>query len=74
MELGTEVMIHNEILGIKGSRGVLLDVGEEGYYEVNLKFGANMHRVLLPIEGTVLIAQEPEPVIEAGIEVERGEV
>ncbi|HVS04256.1 MAG TPA: hypothetical protein VMT16_15940 [Thermoanaerobaculia bacterium] len=70
MEIPSEVLVHSEQLGVKGGRGTLLRVGE-GYYELNLKFGDNVHRVLLPIGGTALIAAEPEPVLRSDIEIER---
>ncbi|MCP4202821.1 MAG: hypothetical protein GY769_12915 [bacterium] len=71
MELPFGVLIHNEILGIKGSRGDLLNISPHGYYEVNLKFGENTHRVLLPIANTVIIGQEAEVPAAERIEVER---
>ncbi len=71
MELPAEVLIHNELLGLKGSRGRLLGIAPEGYYEVNLKFGEKLHRVLLPIAATVLISREPEEPVDARIEIER---
>jgi hypothetical protein len=72
MEIPTEVLIHCEAMSLKGSRGTLIRVSSEGYYEVNLRFGSNTHRVLLPISSSVLIAAEPEPAAgdQAG-EVER---
>ena len=60
MELHTEVLIHNETLGVKGGKGVLLQISSDGYYEVNCVFGDRVHRTLLPIQGTVLISREPE--------------
>ncbi len=71
MELPAEVLIHNELLGLKGGRGRLLVIGPEGFYEVNLKFGEKLHRVLLPIAATVLISREPEEAVDARIEIER---
>lgn len=71
MEIPTDVLIHNELLGLKGSRGVLIRVATEGYYEVNLRFGSNTHRVLLPIDATVVIAAEAEPAAGEQTEVER---
>ena len=72
MELPAEVMIHNETLGLKGHRGVLLQVNPEGYYEVNCTFGERLHRTLLPIQSTVLIHRHPEQVVEgAEMEIER---
>ena len=71
MEIPKEVLIHNEMLGIKGGRGTVLDISAHGYYEVNLKFGENIHRVLLPIAHTVLIQADPEATAGPAIEVER---
>ncbi len=71
MELPAEVLIHNEQLGMKGSRGKLVAISSDGYYEANCSFGENVHRVLLPIRSTVLIARQPEePPIE-GLDIER---
>jgi len=75
MELPSEVLIHNELMGLKGTAGTLLGILDLGYYEVNLRFGGNTHRVLLPIDRTVLIAKDPEPPKAEGLEIERyGEV
>jgi len=72
MELHTEVLIHNDTLGVKGGKGVLLQISGDGYYEVNLQFGERMHRTLLPIQGTVLISREPEETITGSdLEIER---
>lgn len=60
MELPSEVLIHNELVGMKGTRGTLLQVSPLGFYEANVRFGEGTHRVLLPIDSTVVIAQEPE--------------
>ena len=71
MEVPNEVLVHNEVLGVKGSRASLIRIAPEGYYELNLKFGNNVHRVLMPIQGSVLIAAEPEPTVGESVEVER---
>ena len=71
MELHTEVLIHNEILGVKGGKGVLLQISSDGYYEVNLQFGDRVHRTLLPIQSTVLISREPEDTTRSDLEIER---
>lgn len=60
MELPVEVLIHSEILGVKGGKGTLLDISPNGYYEVNFGFGDKVHRVLFPIAATLVIAQEAE--------------
>jgi hypothetical protein len=72
MEVPAEVLIHNELVGMKGSRGTLLQVSPHGYYEANVKFGDRLHRVLLPVTSTVVIWQQPEEAVAAGeFEVER---
>jgi len=72
MEVPAEVMIHNELVGMKGSRGTLLQVSPQGYYEANVKFGDRLHRVLLPVASTVVIWQQPEETVAGGeFEVER---
>ena len=71
MELPAEVLIHNEQLGMKGAPGKLIAFSDRGYYEVNCAFGDKMHRVLLPIQSTALIAREAEAPPEAGLEIER---
>jgi hypothetical protein len=71
MELHTTVMIHNGVMGMKGQRGVLLQISSDGYYEVNCTFGERMHRTLLPIDGTVLISLEPEDLTRIDQEIER---
>jgi hypothetical protein len=71
MELHTEVLIHNEILGVKGGKGLLLQISSDGYYEVNLQFGDRVHRTLLPIQSTVLISREPEDTTRSDLEIER---
>ena len=70
MELHTEVLIHNDTLGVKGGRGVLLQISD-GYYEVNCVFGDKVHRTLFPIQGTVLISREPEDTTKSDMEIER---
>lgn len=71
MELHTEVLIHNETLGVKGGKGTLLQISQDGYYEVNCVFGERLHRTLFPIFGTVLISREPEDTTRADVEIER---
>ena len=71
MELPAEVLIHNELLGIKGGKGTLLQVTPDGYYEVNCTFGERVHRTLFPIQGTVLIQRQPEDLTRVDMEIER---
>lgn len=73
MELPVPVLIHNELLGLKGAAGSLIQIFPEGYYLVSAAFGSKTHRVQLPISQTVLIVEEPEEEAAAGepIEIER---
>ena len=71
MELPAEVLVHNELLGLKGGRGTLLRVTSEGYYELNCRFGEKLHRVLLPINSTVIIYKEPEEAFGTDFDIER---
>ena len=72
MELPAEVLVHNQILGLKGGRAVLVRIAQEGFYEVNLAFGERKHRTLLPIHSTVLIQKEAEPLeTSSEFEIER---
>ncbi len=73
MDLPANVLIHNQLLGIKGGKGTLVAVNPHGYFEARCGFGGKTHRVLFPIQGTVIIFSEPEPEpeLEPGIEIER---
>ena len=71
MDLPADVQLYNELASLKGNVGSLVAVSPHGFYEVNLKYGNNIHRVLLPVESTVVIFREPEPQFEAGVEIER---
>ena len=71
MDLPAEVQLHNELVNLKGGKGTLVAVHANGFYEVKLTFGQSIHRVLLPIQNTVVIFRDPEPVFESGVEIER---
>lgn len=65
-----EVLVHNELLGLKGTPALLRSVAAEGYYELTLRFGGNVHRVHLPVATTVVIHKEPEEIVDT-VEIER---
>ncbi len=71
MDLPAEILIHNALLGLKGGKGKLVRVSSQGFYEVKIAFGKKTHRVLLPVDETVVIFREPEAEWEPGVEVER---
>lgn len=73
MELPVPVLIHNELLGLKGAAGSLIQIYPEGFYLVSTAFGSKVHRLHLPIGETVLIVETPEEEAAASepIEIER---
>jgi len=71
MDLPAEIQIHNQVLGIKGGKGTLVAVSPHGFYEAKCTFGGKVHRVLFPIQSTVIIFREVEPEFVAGVEIER---
>ena len=71
MDLPSEVRLYNELLGLKANPGTLVMVSPDGYYEVKLTFGGNIHRVLLPVAATVIVFQQPEPTFAGAEEIER---
>jgi len=70
IEREAAIKIYNEALGAKGAKGRLVRVASEGFYEVLLESGGKLFTTLLPIQGTVILAAEPEEEV-ASIEVER---
>jgi hypothetical protein len=70
IERESVIRIYNELLGAKGSRGKLIRVSNEGFYEVMLESGGKNYTTLLPIHSTVILAAEPEEEV-AAIAVER---
>ena len=73
MELPIPVLIHNELLGLKGAHGTLIQIYAEGFYLVSTAFGSKIHKVHLPIGQTVLIVEVPEDeaVVSEPLEIER---
>lgn len=72
MDVPSEVLVHNAQLGMKGTRATLLRITNEGYYELNARFGEQLHRLLLPIADTALISSASQEVFEASDdEIER---
>ena len=65
-----KVFIYNELLGLKGSLGVLQQTNERGYYDLVIKIKENRHRILLPIAQTVIIFSEPIIELDQSLELE----
>jgi hypothetical protein len=55
---------------MKGEEGTLLQIGD-GFYELNCRFGGSIHRILLPIQHTVLISKDQEERFASDLEIER---
>ncbi|HEX6160252.1 MAG TPA: hypothetical protein VF111_08815 [Thermoanaerobaculia bacterium] len=71
MEIPSKVSIFNRTLEIKGKAGTLININDDGFYEVVLEVQARNHTVLFPIAETVIIFNEAMPTIAADFEVER---
>lgn len=70
MEIPSKVMIHNQILGVKGQVGTLISVSEAGFYEIHMQLGGATHKILFPVAETILIfADANQELVQ--IEVER---
>ena len=70
MEAGSPIRVYNDALGVKGAKGRLLHVKEQGFYEVTLEVKERMFQAYLPVAGTVILAADPNPETES-IDIER---
>lgn len=71
MDIPMKVWVTCPLAELKQIPGTLIAVSPHGYYELNVTFGANTHSVLLPIDGTTLMAKEPILTPQPGFELER---
>jgi hypothetical protein len=58
MDANDKVKIYNTTLALKGVEGTFVSVNPEGYYELYMKFNDKRHKVMLPINNTVLISED----------------
>ena len=65
-----KVFIYNEVLGLKGSAGVLQQTDEKGYYDLIIKIKESRHRIFLPIAQSVIIFSEPIIEMDQTLELE----
>ena len=65
-----KVFIYNELLGVKGAPGILYEASSKGYYIAAIKFKEKRHRILLPIDSTVIVYSEPVVEIDSALEFE----
>ncbi len=71
MDIPMKVYVTCPLADLKHVPGTLIAVSPQGYYEINITFGANTHAVLLPISETTLTATEPILNPPSSFEVER---
>ena len=71
MELPARVIVFCPTLELKNKPGRLMAVSPHGYYEIWLDFAERNHAVLLPIQGTALVFQDPNTTGEIIPELER---
>ncbi len=71
MDIPMKVYVTCPMADMKQVPGTLIAVSAQGFFEVHVAYGSNTHTVLLPVEGTVLVATEPLLTPPAGFEVER---
>lgn len=65
-----KVFIYNDLLGLKGSSGVLQGIAQDGYYDTVIRVKERRHRVLLPIAQTAIIFSEPIIEMDQTLEIE----
>ena len=70
MDAGDAIRVYNDALGVKGAKGRLLNVKDQGYYEVALEVKDKMYQAYLPISSTVILAAEAVEASET-VHVER---
>ncbi len=71
IERESVVRVYNESLGVKGAKGRLVRIAEEGFYEITLEMaGGKSYTTLMPVQNTVVMAAEPIEEI-ASLDVER---
>ncbi len=70
IEREAPVRVYNESLGVKGAKGKLVRVAEEGFFEITLEAGGKNYTTLLPVASTVVMAADPIEEIPA-LDVER---
>jgi hypothetical protein len=53
------VRVYSDALGVKGTKGRLVRVAPEGFYEITIESGGKNYTGLLPISSTVILSWEP---------------
>jgi len=71
MELPSKVLVYSQIMGLSGTAGTLIDIRQEGCFELRLTSQGKLHSVLLPIAQTGLVFAEPEPEVLPVENIER---
>jgi hypothetical protein len=71
LDLPARVVIYCPALEMKNKQGNLVSISDLGYYEVRLDFSDQNHTAFLPIDGTVLVFADANPVVETLPGIER---
>lgn len=71
MEIPGKVALYCPLIDAKGTVGTLVNVSENGYYQVEVPIKGKTHVMFLPIAHTGLYFTDPEPEPEEGFEIER---
>ena len=71
MDIPLKVFVTCPIAELKQVGAKLIAVSANGFYELQVAYGANTHTVFLPISGTALTSSEPILSPSPGFELER---
>ncbi len=71
MDIPMKVFVTCPMNELKQVPAKLIAVSPNGYYELQVAYGANTHTVLLPIDATALTSAEPILSPAPGFELER---
>jgi hypothetical protein len=71
MDIPSKIWITCPAAELKQVPGTLIAISPHGFYEVNVAFGANTHKLLLPIGATALTTAEPILTPAPGFDLER---
>lgn len=72
MELPAKVLIFTNLVPeLNAKSGLLISIAEEKFYEIQVQFREKRHTVLLPVNQTVLIFEDPLLDVKPDFEIER---
>ena len=71
MQLPADVSLYCPLVDAKGTAARLVAVLPEGYYHLEITVKGARHAVYVPVAQSALLAKEPEPEREPGLDIER---